>query len=188
MVHSARYRRKITIRKRECLNESIVSDQLKGCYCHTYQCEKCGNKIVEYIYPMVSMFQHRTHCNFCGKQYELFPGVLLLQQYEEEFSKMLQKGQYAVWGMGETTQDYYYNNILFQKSQDLLLIDSNLSRQNIGFHGKKVISPDDDWVSRCDKILCCTSIENYHAICKNLRKNRLNTKKVVWLYQAILEK
>ena len=53
---------------------------------------------------------------------------------------------------------------------------------------KKVTAPDDDLVSRCDKILCCTSIENYHAICKNLRGNGLHTKKVTWLYQALLEK
>lgn len=185
---AARYRRKITTRKRESMYENIVPDHIKGCYCHTFQCEKCGSKMIEYIFPTVSMFQHRTHCSFCGKQYDLFPGVLLLQQYEQEFSKMLQEESYAIWGMGETTQDYYHNNLLFQKSQDLLLIDSNVSRQKIGFHGKKVTAPDDDLVSRCDKILCCTSIENYHAICKNLRGNGLHTKKVTWLYQALLEK
>lgn len=137
---AARYRRKITTRKRESMYENIVPDHIKGCYCHTFQCEKCGSKMIEYIFPTVSMFQHRTHCSFCGKQYDLFPGVLLLQQYEQEFSKMLQEESYAIWGMGETTQDYYHNNLLFQKSQDLLLIDSNVSRQKIGFHGKKSYS------------------------------------------------
>lgn len=185
---AARYRREITRRKKDCLNENIVPNQSDGYYRHTYQCDKCGKEMVEYIYPMVSMFQHRTHCNFCGKQYELFPGVLLLQQYEQEFSKMLQEEKFAIWGMGETTQDYYHNNLSFQQLQSLILIDSNLTRQKIGFHGKRVVSPDEALASGCDKVLCCTSIENYYAICKYLKKNCTYQPEVVWLYEALLKK
>lgn len=185
---AARYRRKITIKKKDYLNETIAPEQSEGYYRHTYQCEKCGKEMVEYIYPMVSMFQHRTHCSSCGEQYELFPGVLLLQQYEQEFSKMLREEKCAVWGIGETTQDYYHNNLTFQELQDLVLIDSNLSRQKIGFHGKRVVSPDEAFAFGCDKILCCTSLENYYAICKDLKKNYIHQPKIVWLYEALLKK
>lgn len=183
---AARYRKKLQQQNKECMNENIIPDRSEGYYRHTFKCERCGNEVTENIYPMVSMFQHRTHCSSCGKQYELFPGVLLLQQYEREFSKMLLEERYAIWGMGETTQDFYHNNVAFQELQNLILIDSNAARQKIGFHGKKVVSPETALAAGVDKILCCTSVENYHAICKSV-KNNIHQPKVVWLYEVLLE-
>lgn len=184
---SARYHRKIMQIKAEKLNERIMPDRQKGRYRHEFCCEQCGHDVTEYIYPTAGMFVQRTACRFCGKQHNLFPGVLLLQQYEQIFSNILKENNCAIWGIGETAHDLYYNNVFFQEEQDIVLIDNNPVLQKTGFHGKAVVEAEALSASKYDIILCCTSIENYHAICKNIKKINEQSPKVIWLYSALLE-
>lgn len=185
---SARYHRKVMLKKAETLNERITPERQKGCYRHKFCCERCGHDVTEYIYPTVSMFQHIINCPNCGKQYDLFPGVLMLQQYEQIFSNILKENNCAIWGIGETAYDFYHNNIFLQEEQGMLLIDNNPIRQKIGFHGKAVVGAEALSESNCDVVLCCTGIENYNSIRQSIEETNGHSPKVIWLYSALLEK
>ena len=180
---AARYRKMITQNKREQLKIQMVPEKRNERYRLDFCCEQCGRHTTEYIYPTASMFEYRTNCQHCGKQYNFFPGVLILQEYEHVFSKLLKENNCAVWGMSETAQDFFQNNTYLREEQDILLIDNNPARQKAGFHGRAIMGSD-ALSPQYNMILCCTSLENYHAICKDAAKK--SAAKVIWLYQALI--
>ncbi len=183
---AARYRTKIAIRHREIFGEKITPEKQNGRYRHDFQCNQCGNHIMEYIHP-TGMFQHHTQCPYCGKRYDLFPGLIMLQQYEEAFSRILGREDCAIWGMGESAQDVYYNNSFFQDAEKILLIDSNIEKQKAGFHEKSVMGPEILQKAKCKILLCFTGNSNFQSICKELAGTNIGIFKVIWLYDILLE-
>ena len=182
---AARYRTGIAKRHRAKLNERITPEQESRRYRHDFCCEQCGHDIREYIYP-TGMFQYHTQCPHCGKRYDLFPGLVMLQQYERAFSDILSMEGCVIWGMGESAQDVYYNNAYFRDAEDLILIDSNPAKQKAGFHGKKVMSRENLSTVKCETVLCFTGNTNYQGIYKNIEEKGSSVK-VIWLYEALLE-
>ncbi len=183
---AARYRTKTALWHREKFKERITPEQRGRRYRHDFSCEKCGFDIVEYIHP-TGMFQHHTQCPHCGKRYDLFPGLVMLQQYEKSFSELLHRKGCVIWGMGESAQDVYYNNAYFRNSEELSLIDSNPDKQKAGFHGKKVMAPSILSEIECETILCFTGTINYQSIYKIVENANKNMVKVIWLYDILLE-
>ncbi len=182
---AARYRTGIAKRHREKLNERITPERKKSWYRHEFCCEQCGYDIREYIYPS-GMFQHHTQCPNCGKRYDLFPGLVMLQQYEKEFSQILSMEGCVIWGMGESAQDVYYNNAYFRDTENIILLDSNPVKQKAGFHGKTVLSPKLLPTVPCDTLLCFTGSSNYQGICKSMDEQDRRTIQLIWLYEALL--
>lgn len=181
---AARYHRKITIHNRERLGENIIPDIQNGQYLHELYCEQCGAKIIERLHP-ISMFQHHVSCPNCGKQYDLWPGLVMLQQYEKNFFEQLQKVGGVIWGLGENAQDVYYNNCYFRESQEFILIDGRESKQKTGFHGKAVKSPKFLSTIDADCVVCFTSDVNLFDIRKNLEDFGI---KAIGLYELLLKK
>ena len=178
---AARYHKKITERNRKLLKEKVTIDKERGWYRHEFYCEQCGEKVAEQIRP-VGMFQHHATCPCCEKQYDFWPGLAMLQQYEKELAERIQEIG-VIWGMGESAQDVYYNNTYFQEATDLILIDGSEAKQRGGFHGKPVVSPQVLSRLQYKRVICFTSNANLFAIRKNLERSDI---KAVGLYEILL--
>lgn len=183
---AARFHRKVAMRHREELQERITPDYQNRRYKHDFVCMQCGNVISEYIHP-TGMFQHHAQCERCGRQYDLFPGQVMLQQYEQTFSDLLGREGCAVWGMGESAQDIYYNNAFFRNAEDIVLVDGSNAKQKHGFHGKAVNKPDILTPDNCNILLCSVGVAAYYNICTGLKNKNIHLPKVIWLYEALLE-
>lgn len=182
---AARYRTEIAKRHRAKLNERITPELQNRWYRHDFCCEQCGYDICEYIHA-TGMFQHHTQCPACGKRYDLFPGLVMLQQYEKEISDILSMEGCAIWGMGESAQDVYYNNAYFRDTENIILLDSSPAKQNAGFHGKTVLSPEQLSTVKCEVLLCFTGSSNYQDICNSMAEENRSTVNVIWLYEVLL--
>lgn len=180
---AARFKRKIVLQRRERLKEEIIPEPRKRRYLHTFSCQQCGKNIVEYLYPE-SMFQYHTECPDCGRRYDLYPGIVMLQQYESEiFSRISQTGC-AIWGAGLGAQDVYCNIARFRDADGLILLDNNQWLQKVGFHGKTVISPELLPELRLNKVFIFAVNVSGAAIKKLLEGT---TVRAVGLYEILFE-
>ena len=181
---AARYRRKIVMRYREELREHVTPLKGKGRYRHEFCCRSCGKPVSEEIFPS-GMFQHHTSCPHCGARYDLFPGIAMLQEHEDEISRCLQEKDCVIWGAGESAQDLYWNNAWF-RSADGLLVDHNGYKQAHGFNGKPVLSPETLTGNTVDTILCCIGLVNYNSVQREITERAFHPRRVIWIYDLLL--
>lgn len=93
---SGRYHTKVARQHQKKLRERIEPLIGEKCYLHTFHCAKCGAAVRERLYPLTILQYSYAKCQNCDAQYELYPGEIMLRQYEPVFSKLLG----AVWGTG----------------------------------------------------------------------------------------
>ena len=180
---AARFKRQIVLQRRERLKEEIIPEPRERRYLHTFSCQQCGENIVEYLYSE-SMFQYHTECPNCGQRYDMYPGIVMLQQYESEiFSRISQNGC-AIWGAGLGAQDVYCNIARFRDADGLILLDNNQWLQKVGFHGKTVISPELLPELRLNKVFIFAVNVSGAAIKKLLEGT---TVRAVGLYEILFE-
>lgn len=182
---AARYRSKIAARNRQVLKERIIPDQKQKRYRHIFYCSQCGEKVEEFVSP-TGMFQHHTVCSACGARYDLFPGLIMFQELEEEITLRLQKWNCVVWGAGESAQDLYCNNHYYQQSEGIL-VDRNAYKQQYGFYGKKVSSPAVLKKSQFDGVVCCMGMANYGYAKHEAETQGYQIGRLVWLYDLLLD-
>lgn len=182
---AARYRSKIAARNRQVLKERIIPDQKQKRYRHIFCCSQCGENVEELVSP-TGMFQHHTVCPACGARYDLFPGLVMLQELEEEVTQRLQKWNCVVWGAGESAQDLYCNNRYFQQTGGILA-DRNEYKQQYGFYGKKVFSPAVFKERRVEGVVCCMGTANYGYAKHETETQGYQIGRLVWLYDLLLE-
>ncbi len=154
---AARFKRKIVLQSKERLKEKIIPEPKDRSYIYTFCCQQCGKEVVEHLYPKSMSENYHMECPHCGHRYLLHPGIVMLQQYEWEIFSQISKNGCIIWGLGEHAQELYYNNIYFRDAAGLILLDSNLWKQKMGFHGKKVMSPEILPELGCRKVFCLTA-------------------------------
>lgn len=186
---AAQFLRKTDLQSMEQLQERIRLDRQRMGYRYKLRCKECGQEIEELIYP-ANMTVHNVTCPTCGKRYsKLRPGIVLLQQYEQDFSKLLQRDTYAnaIWCMGQIAEDFYFNNSFFRETDGLVLIDNSPAKQQIGFHGKPVSRPDILYTRQFSTVLCMDNNVAIQSIRKQVREMGLESLRVLGLYEVLLD-
>lgn len=181
---SARYRYKIAMFHKRDLLESVDLDDGVS-YHHRFTCRRCGKVDDRKIYPG-ALFQYHVVCKECGEKYDLFPNYIFFSQHEKEITDILKNEGTAIWGVGETTQ-VLYNCNAYLRENDVLIFDSNPYKQEKGFYGKKVYSPEKINEHPVDTIICSVGNVNYLYIKKYVQENLKQIERVVWINNILLE-
>ncbi len=182
---SAKYRYKIAMLHQEKYHEKIHISQEEHSYIHSYTCKKCNNTDIRKIYPG-ALFQYHIVCEKCGEKYDLFPNYIFFSQHENEITEILRKKGTAIWGVGETTQALYNCNSYF-RNENILIYDSNIYKQENGFYGKKVYSPEMIQEHDVKTIICSVGNVNYLEIKRYIQDNLKKVEQVVWINNILLE-
>ena len=69
----------------------------------------------------------------------------------------------------------------------MLIYDSNPYKQEKGFYGRKVYSPEKINEHQVDTIICSVGNANYLYIKKYIQENFKKIKKVIWINNILLE-
>lgn len=184
---SGRYHAKVARQHQKKLQERIEPLIGEKCYLHTFHCAKCGAAVRERLYPLTILQYSYAKCQNCDAQYELYPGEIMLHQYEPVFSKLLERDGCAVWGTGVGAHALYYNNAYFREHTEIPIFDNDKKKQAIGFHGRPVFPPDELSAAPYPVILCATNYEHYRAISKQLAQMAVVSAKIFWLYDLLLD-
>lgn len=182
---AAKLRNKTSIMYQRKLNERILADKKNKHYIHEFRCEKCEQLVIRKLYSSM-MFQSHFVCPNCNKKYDFFPNFLYFRLFEKQITEYLMKNKFSIWGCGETLQDLYVCNS-YLREKDVIIIDSNQYKQQEGFHGKNVYSPEHINQSKIETIVCCAGNINYEDLASQVKKEYSSVKTFLWIYHIGLE-
>lgn len=181
---TAKFRKKISYNIANELNETIINYNCNKHYIHEFTCRKCNSRIRNRLYT-TDMFQKHMSCPNCGEKYDFFPNFLYFNTFNRRITEILSDSQTAIWGAGETLNCLYECN-KYLRENDVVIIDSNLHKQQQGFYDKKVYSPEALKEKSIEKIICCVGNVFYNQLKNMIPKQYPEVKKVIWINEVIL--
>ncbi len=165
---------------KKILQQQIFANKNNKRYIHRFICKECNEETIQDLSPTM-IYQSTIACSHCNKKYEMFLSYLYFTTFEMKINKMFTEYKTAIWGCGETLE-YLWSFNSYLNENDVLLIDSNLSKQKMDFHGKRVYAPDVLKRSDIDTIIFCVGNMNYSVICNIVRKEYSHVKNLYWIY------
>jgi predicted RNA-binding Zn-ribbon protein involved in translation (DUF1610 family) len=108
-------------------------------YTHSRVCDNCGMEVISNLRPQDMMMRFKR-CPDCGKIIELFPDISYFQAFEGQITEILSRDNVVIWGAGILLNELYQVNEFF-RNNNITIVDSSTSKQNIGFYDKPVFDP-----------------------------------------------
>ena len=124
-------------------------------------------------------------CSKCKEKHEMFFSSLFFKTFEMEITDIIKKNKVGLWGSGETLEYLYkFNNFL--QNSNIIIIDSDKNKQEIGFHNKRIYKPEDIDRLNIDTIIFCVGSMNYGVLSKHIRNKYQKVNEIKWIYSVFL--
>ena len=170
---------------KEALKEKLKINFENKMYLYEFTCNKCNKVNKKDLFPAM-IVQSGIICSKCKEKHEMFFSSLFFKTFEMEITDIIKKNKLGLWGSGETLEYLYkFNNFL--QNSNIIIIDSDKNKQEIGFHNKRIYKPEDIDRLNIDTIIFCVGSMNYGVLSKHIRNKYQKVNEIKWIYSVFFD-